>query len=294
MARAIVKTFTPTLPPIPPVFQEMLSSSGTYNLYYSFIILSGSATAGATYTNNGVTFTVYATVAGSTLIQMSGNGAPLASGALIKTSGTGDATLTFSNSLKPDFIEVELVGGGGGGAGGGAGGTNGAGGGGGVTYFGVGFLTADGGAGCPSGTQASGSGGVATITAPAFGSTFTGAAGPGTAYSGSANYCIGNTGGSSIYGGAGVGLVNEAGRAAQANSGSGGGGGSHTLATNHTGGGGGGAGGGIKAIVPNPTNTYSWIVGPGGAGGTAGTNGFVGGAGGSGRISTKITNWKLI
>ncbi len=72
------------------------SGSGTFNMMYAFFIASGNATAGATYTNNAVTFTVKATVASATLVYMSGNGAPTVSGTLTKASGSGDATRASS------------------------------------------------------------------------------------------------------------------------------------------------------------------------------------------------------
>jgi hypothetical protein len=61
-----------------------------------FTISSGSATAGATYTNNGATFTVTSTVASGTKLICTRSGLPAESGTLTKASGTGDATLTFS------------------------------------------------------------------------------------------------------------------------------------------------------------------------------------------------------
>lgn len=63
---------------------------------YTFTVTSANATVGATYTNNGNTFTVLSTIAAQTTLVASGSGAPLASGTLTKTSGTGDATITFS------------------------------------------------------------------------------------------------------------------------------------------------------------------------------------------------------
>ena len=57
--------------------------------------------AGATYTHNGVTFTIdYADLTGGagTVAAISNGGAPLASGTLTKASGTGDATITFTAS----------------------------------------------------------------------------------------------------------------------------------------------------------------------------------------------------
>jgi hypothetical protein len=65
--------------------------------FFTFNITSGSATIGATYTNNSITFTVAKTVSSGTTVIMSGSGNPLASGTLTKASGTGDATLTFSS-----------------------------------------------------------------------------------------------------------------------------------------------------------------------------------------------------
>lgn len=62
-------------------------------------------TVGATYTNNGQTFTVLASVetgSGSTrtrLISCSGTGAPTTSGTLTKSAGTGDATITFVDAV---------------------------------------------------------------------------------------------------------------------------------------------------------------------------------------------------
>lgn len=65
--------------------------------YYTFVISVGSATIGATYTNNGNTYTVARTEASNTQIRLIGTAAPTASGTLTKATGTGDATLTFSS-----------------------------------------------------------------------------------------------------------------------------------------------------------------------------------------------------
>lgn len=64
--------------------------------FYTFTISAGNATIGATYTNNGNTYTVAKTVAAGSTVVMTGPAAPAASGTLTKTTGTGDATLTFS------------------------------------------------------------------------------------------------------------------------------------------------------------------------------------------------------
>jgi len=67
------------------------------NLLYGFIVTSANATIGATYTNNGHTYTVVDTIAAGTYLRMScSTGLPLTSGTLTKTSGTGDSTITFS------------------------------------------------------------------------------------------------------------------------------------------------------------------------------------------------------
>lgn len=73
-------------------------SSAVNAMYFqTFTITSGNATIGATYTNNGATFTVAKTIAAqTTLITQYFTGAPSSSGTLTKATGTGDATITFS------------------------------------------------------------------------------------------------------------------------------------------------------------------------------------------------------
>lgn len=66
---------------------------------YSFTVSSANATAGATYTNNGVTFTVESTIASATTLVAYASGIPTASGTLTKVSGTGDSTITFSAAI---------------------------------------------------------------------------------------------------------------------------------------------------------------------------------------------------
>lgn len=63
---------------------------------YTFTIASSSVTAGAVYTNNTQTFTVLSTIASSTTLVAEGTGAPLGSGTLTKSSGTGPGTIAFS------------------------------------------------------------------------------------------------------------------------------------------------------------------------------------------------------
>lgn len=62
----------------------------------TFTITAGDATVGATYTNNSQTFTVVSTIDGATTLNCTFTGYPEASGTLTKSTGTGDATLTFS------------------------------------------------------------------------------------------------------------------------------------------------------------------------------------------------------
>lgn len=65
----------------------------------NFTVTAANATAGATYTNNGVTFTVVSTIVASTGLTTTSvaPGLPTTSGTLTKASGTGDATITFSS-----------------------------------------------------------------------------------------------------------------------------------------------------------------------------------------------------
>jgi hypothetical protein len=279
-----------TLVLAPPTMQSFTSSSGTYNKNYTFVISSGSATVGATYTNNAITYTVYATVSSATLVVMSGSGAPAASGTLTKASGTGDSTLTFSSVKAPLYLKVRMVGGGGGGGQSGTSGTGGSSTNGGNTTFGSSLLTANGGTGGASGGSDGSAGGSATIASPAYGQAVTGTSGRGANVSvittpGGSSLYIGSAGGQSPFGGSG-GAKNGAATAesAVANTGSGGQGGYSDTASNAGGGPGGAAGGYIDAIIPNPSATYSYAVGSGGTGGTAGTGGANAGNGGSGVI----------
>jgi len=262
-----------------PTVQRFTSGSGTYNKDYTFVITSGSATVGATYTNNAITYTVYATVSSATQVVMSGNGAPTSSGTLTKASGTGDSTLTFSQVLAPLYLEVTVVGGGGGGGGGGASSSNGTTGN--NSTFGSSLLTANG------GTQGSGNGGgvgvggSVTVASPAV--QIIGVSGGGGGGAGTGVAMGGGLGGSSILGGGGKGSVpGNAGGDGATNSGGGGGGGAVNAATGS--GGGGGAGGGLVALINNPSATYSYAVAGTAANGGAGTSGTNGGVGAAGQI----------
>ena len=100
-----------------PVVTEYTSGSGNHNLTYKFQVLSANATTGATYTNNGVTYTVTGTISAGKELVATGNSAPTASGVLTKASGTGDATITFNAYRFPLYIIVQGAGPGGGGGG---------------------------------------------------------------------------------------------------------------------------------------------------------------------------------
>lgn len=67
------------------------------NYVFSFTVSAANATAGATYSDGTRTFTVLTTIAGGTTLRTFSIGNPSAtSGTLTKTSGTGDATITYT------------------------------------------------------------------------------------------------------------------------------------------------------------------------------------------------------
>lgn len=276
---------------IPPNIQKFLSGSGTYTKAYAFVISSGSATAGATYTNNSNTYTVLNTVSAQTLVYMSGTADPTSSGTLTKASGSGDSSLTFSENAKPVFLRVRMVGGGGGGGGSA---TNGGGGSagstGGNTTFGTTLLVANGGSGGQATGGAGGTGGTASLGTGPIGLPLQGgygcSSGGGTGTTNHQN--PGGHGGVSPFGGAGYGSTSSGTAAsdAVANTGSGGGGGGYSTGSSTLGyaGGGGGSGGFVDAIIHSPSATYSYAVGALGGGGAAGTSGRAGSNGASGII----------
>lgn len=265
---------------VPPSVQTFLSGSSTYYCGHVFFCSNASATVGATYTNNGNTYTVIRTVASSNFIWLSGSAAPTASGTLTKSGGTGDTSIAFTAFRKAINLMVEMVGGGGGG-----GSTGGNGSAGGNTTFGSSFLTCNGGGGGSAGTGAAGSGGTASLGSGAAGIAVTGGGGMPPNIGLTNGFAPGGVGGASAFGGAGIGgTYTVAGGAAAANTG-GGGGGAGSGAGSGSGvssGAGGGSGAYIKAFVPSPSYSYAYAVGAGGAGGTIGAIG--GGAGGSGMI----------
>lgn len=266
-----------------PKVTKYLSSSGNHNLTYIFQIATGSATIGATYTNNGVTYTIAATVASAVVVKATGNGAPLASGTLTKTGGAGDTTLTFYAVRSAAYLRLRMAGGGAGGAGGGTSSGTAAGDGGDTTF---GVHTAGGGIKGLWNNGSGGAGGTPTLGAGGAGISIPGGRGAGSGASQTDNiYSVGGQGGVTAFGGtAGGGGPGTAGGAGATNTGAGGSGGN---ANPHvplsTGGDGGGSGAFLDIIIAAPVSTYAYGIGAGGvAGGTV--DGAAGGAGAAGII----------
>ncbi len=259
---------------------------------FTFVVTSANATSGATYTNNGQTFTVVTTISGSTTLVSSGTGAPTSSGTLTKSSGTGDATIIFSSQSNvgtyttpsgpaPLYLRVIVSGGGGGGGGDNVSAGTAVGVTGGNSTFGSSLLIANGGIRGVSGEDG-GAGGATTV---GIGATpivnVTGGGGNAGFRNDGGNNLPGGPGGSNPLGGAGIGGENFGGPGSP-NTGAGGGGAGAPGAAVY-GGAGGGSGGYIDAIIPSPSSSYTFTVGIGGAGGVSGGNG--GGRGGDGVVT---------
>lgn len=110
------------LPPLPFQFS---TGSGTFDLPQWVFTGSANATTAAVYTDgNSNSYTVVNTVAAGTQILFNGT-TPMKIGTgaltLTKSSGTGDATITYYAVRSPLNYEVEMAGGGGGGGAGAAG-----------------------------------------------------------------------------------------------------------------------------------------------------------------------------
>lgn len=262
-----------------PTVQEFKSGSGTYNLSYQFAVSANNATAGATYTVGGNTYTVVQTISSGNLLWCTGSVAPPASGTLTRASGSGDATIAYTSVAAPIFLQVKMVGGGSGGTGGGnSGGGAGAGGTGGNTTFGSSLLVANGGAIGAPGSASLGS---------AIGTAISGAVGGG-GFNTTSSGPSGGMGAATPFGGGGGGGAGgaNAGNSGIVNTGAGGGGGGSggTGGATTISGAGGSSGGYVDAIISSPSVTYSYAVGAAGSAGGAGTNGAAGGSGGSGYI----------
>lgn len=93
-------SLTCSSPGIPSVSGILTKTSGTGDAtidFTSFAYLGHNATAGATYTNNGQTFTILSTVVNGVALVATGTGVPAASGTLTLGTGSGDATIPFSS-----------------------------------------------------------------------------------------------------------------------------------------------------------------------------------------------------
>ena len=261
----------------PPTYQKLISGT-SYNVNFAFAILTGSATVGATYTHNSVTYTVFETVASANIIILSGNAAPLASGTLTKASGTGDTTLTFIQSFAPKSLEVQAVAAGGGGSG---------------ISNGVGYVAGGNGtATIFNGVTANAGGGSALDIPGAGGSAGAGTAtyripgGQGNGGSLTSNTIPGGSGGGTFFGGNGAGGTSaSSGGNGALNTGAGGGGsgGNTVWSAGPMSGGGGGEYFFLK--INNPVATYTYQIGVGGAKGD-GTSAD-GGVGADGMIIIK-------
>ena len=269
---------------ISPIVTKYITGSSNHNLSFIFMIATGSATVGATYTNNSVTFTVSKTVASGTQIIMTGNGAPTVSGTLTKASGTGDATLVFYAMRAPLYIRGRLAGGGGGGGGGGL--TPTAGTSGNNTTLGSTLFVANAGGGGPSGVGPGGTGGSASLGTGVTGTALPGGAGQGgTTVADASTYACGGAGGMNNFGGAGAGSLSGVGGDGATNTGAGGAGGGATNAASAYAANGGGAGGFVDATLEiTSTFVFAYVVGSGGTFGTGSTSGSNGGTGATGYV----------
>lgn len=278
-----------TYPPFnkrPPSLQKFLSTGTTTG--WLFVTAGVNATLGATYTNNSNTYTVQGTIAGQIYLFASNAAAPLSSGTLTKTSGTGDSTIAFSAAVVTAlytppvgvyYLRVRGAGGGGGSGGSGSAGV-GAGGTGNGTFFGANVVQALGGAGGNGPGSAAGAGGVITISAGPIGQGWNGGAGnnPGI----TAVAAAGAAGGSNMFGAAGAAGPGGGTAGVGPSVNTGGGGGGNGGAATYDPGSGGGAGACFDVIINAPLATYPYIIGTGGAAGGAGTSGAAGVAGAAG------------
>ena len=89
---------------LPAVIQALSIPSAKF---YTFTVSSANATAGATFTNNGITYTVFIPSQAAQRYMLAVTVHRLHQVQLTKASGTGDSTITFSaatNGLgQPDF-----------------------------------------------------------------------------------------------------------------------------------------------------------------------------------------------
>ena len=274
-----------------PIVTKYGTGSTNFHQTYYFQIASGNATSGATYTNNGITYTVVTTISGGTELRTTGTGAPTVSGTLTKTGGTGDSTLTFYAVRSAIYLIVDGRAGGGGGQGSSnfATGGGGTGGNGNTTSFGSSLLTATGGTGGagPGGSNAGSPGGV-TVNSPAIdiASVPGGYGGGNFAAVATGMFVPGGTGGASSAGGNGGQGAGQNGSGENGVDGTGAGGGGAGSPSAGIAGVAGSSGGRFVAMITSPTGSYAVVVGTGGAAGAAGTGStLTGGKGGDGGMT---------
>lgn len=267
------------LKPIAPVYQRFTADT-TFQLPIVFRITSGSATAGATYTNSGNTYTVVKTVASGLQLVTTGTAAPAAAGTLTKSGGTGDSTIVYQAFRLPVVLEVLGAGAGGGGSGSGISGAGNAADGT-ASTFGSAMISLGGGAGGVAGGSG-GAGGTSSLGTGPTGRNQIGQAGRNGVFVISGANGAPGAGGNTPYfnGGGSNGQNGNVGADGDANTG-GGGGGAGT-GTSQGGGCGGGSGGFCHAYISNPAYSYAVVIGVGGAAGVAGSSGFAGGVGANG------------
>lgn len=283
-AASVLPVWTSFNPPTTQVFTVTGTTTG-----YLFTVTSANATVGATYTNNGNTYTVLGTIASGTRLFTSQASAPAGSGTLTKSGGTGDATISFSAAgalatyttptgpRTPLYLQVQAVGAGGGGAAGGATGTQGNDGN--DSLFGVTIVQAGGGKGGAGSAGVGGVGGISTLTTSSTVLKVAAVSGsPGGGGVSIINSSGGNGGGTYYGGEGGGGVTLGVGSNGSANTGGGGGGGGANAVAQGSGAGGGG-GGYIETIITSPNSTYVYQVGLGGAGGSTTNTGGNGGTG---------------
>ena len=281
-----------------PTFQSF-TSTGTQT-GWQFSVTSANATVGATYTNNSNTYTVQGTISAGTTLYMSGTGATSGS-TLTKSSGTGDATITFSSKLatatyttptgpSPLYLKVRIVGGGGGGSNSGTAAGTTSGGNGTSSVFGANLIVCGGGQGGVWNSGYGGSGGTASLGTGPSGLAIVGQNGGGFSEnltSSATNLAGGYGGNAPFFNGGGSGQANGTGQAGVTNTGGGGAGGGTGGAASTLSGAGGGGGGFVEAYISSPASSYPYIIGSGGAASTGPTTGFVGGAGAAGYIQVE-------
>lgn len=279
-------------PPFGQEFEGRTPTGGPAN--YAFEISgTGTAAVGDTYTVGGDTFTVLFTISSGAYLIASGPNTPATSGTLTRVTGSGDATLAYSDvnwgyvpstNPAPLYIFVVVMGAGGGGGSGDTPislGSNG------EDSF---FLDAQAGLGihCGGGTYGSntgkgGNGGNFLVDGGDYSNIIVASNG---GYG--ASVPIGGTGVVTWFGGQGGGSAGEGGPGDNSISPAGGGnaggwgagGGGGVLIASPGGGGGGGGGGFATQIITGPLTAYAIAAGDGGQpelsniGGTNGGEGF--------------------